>query len=120
MSHVPAKIRTTPAQRSSPNATRNAAKNVRRTPTTVTWFGVNGTRPMADINRSARRRTQASNRVVNIDLLSFCCLVRGLARFLVHLDHLRGDSIPRIAARFLVSVCAHAGSELGIPGQDDQ
>src|SRR5258708_8782362 len=117
MSHVPAKISTTPAQRSWPNATNVAATNVSIKPTTVTWFGVKGTRPIAAIKASARRRTQASNRVVNM-LLPW--LPSGLARFLVNLYHLRRDSVPRVAPRLLMPVSTHASSECGVSGQDDQ
>src|SRR2546422_1532550 len=65
MSQVPAKMSTTPAQRSCPNAASPAARNVSASPTTVTWFGVSGVRPSAVIKASAWRRTHASNRVVN-------------------------------------------------------
>src|ERR1700694_2411589 len=117
MSHVPAKISTTPAQRRSPKATSVAAKKVNASPTTVTWFGVKGTRPTADIKASARRRTHASNRVVNMALVlslhshSRCEPCR-LARFLVNLDHLRRDGVPRIPPRLLMPVSAHATSQL--------
>src|SRR5258708_33930962 len=116
MSHVPAKISTTPAQRSWPNATNVAATHVRLKPTMVPWFGVGGTRPIAAIKASARRRTQASNRVVNMPLPWLPC---GLARFLVNLYHLRRDSVPRVAPRFLVPVSTHASSEAGASGRND-
>src|SRR5229473_5137510 len=117
MSQVPAKIRTTPARSRWPNAASVAAMNVNTNPTTVTWFGVNGTRPAAAIKASARRRTQASNRVVNM-LLPW--LPSGLARLLVDLYHLRRDSVPRVAPRLLMPVTAHASSECGVSSQDDQ
>src|SRR3981189_3304021 len=125
MSQGPATISTTPAQRSSPKATSVAATNVSSSPTTVTWFGVKGTRPSADIKASALRRTHASNRVVNKALfLSLRLQSRGepcrLASFFVDLDHLRSDGIPGIPSRLLMSVGAHATAQLGIPGQDDQ
>src|ERR1700688_2855224 len=117
MSQVPAKISTTPAHCQWPKAMSPAATNVSSSPTTVTWFGVNGTRPIAAINASARRRTQASNRVVNMLLPR---LVRGLARLLIDFNHLRRDSAPGVAPRLLVPVSPHACSELGVPRQDDQ
>src|SRR5450759_5631359 len=121
MSHVPAKIRTTPAHRSWPKATRNAAANVSATPTTVTWFGVKGTRPTADIRASALRRTQVSNRVVNMSLPWLPGRVAcGLARFFVNLDHLCRDSIPGVPAGLFVPERAHPTSQLGVPSQDDQ
>src|SRR5712692_2509424 len=99
MSHVPAKISTTPAHLSCPKAASEAATKVRTRPTTVIWFGVKGTRPTADIKASALRRTQASNRVVNMAYLSFRgWLLCRLTCPLVHLDHLRGDRLPRVAA----------------------
>src|ERR1700687_1860482 len=121
MSQVPAKIRTTPAHRSWPKATRDAATNVRTRPTTVTWLGVNGTRPMAAIRASARRRTHASNRVVNIAHLGLCRLSSRCAScILVSLNHPRSDCLPCVAPRFLVSVGAHAAPQLSVPGKDDQ
>src|SRR5258708_15109941 len=117
MSQVPAKISTTPAQRSWPNATSIAATKVSINPTTVTWFGVNGTRPIAAIKASARRRTQASNRVVNM-LLPW--LPSGLARFLVDLYHLGRDSVPCVAPRLLMPVSPHPSSKCGLSRQDDQ
>src|SRR5260370_36420044 len=121
MSQVPAKIRTTPARSRWPNAASVAAMNVNTNPTTVTWFGVSGTRPAAAITASARRRTQASNRVVNMSLPWLArSFVRGLACFFVDLDHLRRDSVPRVAPRFVVPVRSHPASQLGVPGQDDQ
>src|SRR3982074_575433 len=121
MSHVPARMSTTPAHRSWPNAASAAAPNVRTMPTTVTWFGVRGTRPMADIKASARLRTQASNRVVNIRLLSKPHGERrGFARLFVHLDHPRSDRVPCVAASLLVTVGAHPTSQLRVSPQDDQ
>src|SRR5579859_6724860 len=109
MSQVPAKMRTTPAQRNWPNAARPDARTVAQRPTTVTWFGVSGTRPAADISASARRRTQASNRVVNICHLDVPGRLRGghLDRFLVDLDHLRRHRIPRVPTGLLERVSAH-------------
>src|ERR1700686_180747 len=121
MSHVPARISTTPAQCSWPNAISDAATKVRIMPTTVTWFGVRGTRPTADINASARRRTQASNRVVNMHLLSqLRCEYRSLARLLIHLDHLRRHCLPCVAAGLLMPVGAHPSSQVSITREDDQ
>src|ERR1700716_2190374 len=95
--------------------------NVSTSPTTVTWFGVKGTRPMADIKASALRRTQASNRVVNMILLALPCPVTcQLACFPVNLDHLRRDSLPRVPARLLMSVGAYSRSKVRVPGEDDQ
>src|ERR1700686_2455306 len=94
-----------------------AATNVSIKPTTVTWFGVKGTRPTAAIKASALRRTQASNRVVNM-LLPW--LSSGLARFLVNLYHLRRDCVPCVAPCLLMPVCPHARPERGVAGQDDQ
>src|ERR1700676_90722 len=109
MSHVPAKIRTTPAHCRWPKAISPAATKVSATPTTVSWFGVKGTRPTADIKASAWRRTQASNRVVNMTLLGVLRHgLRGFARFLVDLDHLRGDCVPRVAPCLLVPIFTHA------------
>src|ERR1700694_3342692 len=98
---------------------------VSATPTTVIWFGVTGTRPSADINASARRRTQASNRVVNIYLLNSPGVRHDAAgcrraRLFVDLDDLGSHRLPRIAPCFLVSVGAHPAPELGVPGEDDQ
>src|SRR6267143_3584698 len=107
MSIVPATIRTTPAQRSWPSAVNTAATNVSATPITVIWFGVKGMRPSADINASARRRTQSSNRVVNIQLLD---LAGGGARLLVNLDDLRGDYLPPKATSLLVPVRAQGAA----------
>src|SRR5258708_34473040 len=121
MSHVPATISTTPAQRRSPKAISVAAAKVNSSPTTVTWFGVKGTRPRADINASALRRTHTSNRVVNIALLAQPrCEPCGLARLLVNLYHLRRDCVPGISPRLLMPIGAHAVAQLGIPRQDDQ
>src|SRR2546430_8245468 len=110
MSQVPAKIRTTPAQRSCPNAASPAATTVSPKPTTVTWFGVSGVRPSAVINASARRRTQASNRVVNIGHLQRLWAARGegLARLLVNLDDLGRHAVPGVSARLVERVVAHA------------
>src|SRR5437588_12276755 len=122
MSQVPAKIRTTPAQRNCPNAASPAATTVSAKPTTVTWFGVSGVRPSAVISASARRRTQASNRVVNI-----CHLKRpwaagreGLARLLVDLDDLRRHAVPGVAARLAKRVITHPPPQLTIARQDDE
>src|SRR5713226_2974959 len=118
MSQVPAKIRTTPAQRSWPRAASDAATKVKMRPTTVTWFGVKGTRPMADIRASALRRTQASNRVVNMAYLSFRgWLLCRLTCLLVHLDHLRGDRLPRVAAGFFMTVRPHAPAKICVAGE---
>src|ERR1700694_5584227 len=94
-----------------------AAAKVSTNPTTVTWFGVNGTRPTAAIKASALRRTQASNRVVNM-LLPW--LPSRLARFLVNLDHLRRHGVPRVAPGLRMAVRAHARPQLRVPRQDDQ
>ena len=96
MSHVPAKMSTTPAQRSWPNAARPAATQVRANPTTVTWLGVMGERPSAAISASACLRTQASNRVVNTAHLQRGYELPGesLARVQIDLDHLGGDVLP--------------------------
>src|SRR5437764_15151038 len=104
MSKVPPNARTTPAQRSWPAPARIAARNAIEVPTTVIWFGVTGSEASADINLSAWRRTQASNRVVNIDHLKAGFVrSRGLARHLpglfVDLDDLRRDRRPRVALR---------------------
>src|SRR5690349_23201733 len=108
MSHVPARIRTTPAQRSWPNAIRPDAKNVSTTPTTVTWFGVRGDRPSAEISASAWRRTQASNRVVNIGHLhrrSWPARHR-LAGFVVDVDDIGRHRRPRVATGLFHRVVA--------------
>src|SRR5437879_10724595 len=103
MSHVPAKISTTPAHRRWPKATRPAARKVSPRPTTVTWLGVIGLRPSADTSASAWRRTQASNRVVNTGHLQCCRRSCGecLTRLLVDLDDLRCDKLPRVASGLL-------------------
>src|SRR5437773_11190814 len=106
MSHVPATTRTTPAHRSCPKATSPAAKTVRATPTTVTWLGVRGERPSAEISASAWRRTPASNRVVNSCHLHFhrglgC---KRLARLVVDLDHLGRAAVPGVASSLLHSL----------------
>src|SRR5690348_2039573 len=122
MSHVPAKIRTTPAHRRCPNAARPAASTVSAKPTTVTWFGVSGVRPSAVMSASARRRTHASNRVVNTRHLQSAGRLRGerLARFLVDLDDLGHDGGPRIATRLADRVLGHARAEVAVTRQDDQ
>src|SRR5437868_1839100 len=122
MSHVPAKMRTTPAQRSWPNAARPAARNVSARPTTVTWFGVNGVRPSAVISASARLRTQASNRVVNTAYLQGRHRLRGesFARVLIDVDDVRGNQLPRVAARLLERIVGKPAAELLVAGQDDQ
>ena len=66
---------------------------------TVIWLGVMGMRPSADINASARRRTQASNRVVNIYLLDPPCGRH--SRLFVDLDDLRSHDVPSEAVRLL-------------------
>src|SRR5712664_1235450 len=123
MSNVPANARTTPAQRRSPNDVRTAATNVSATPTTVIWLCVTGMRPSADINASARRRTQASNRVVNIDLLDSTGLCPDAAGrslgLLIDLDDLGGYGLPPKSACLLVSVIAHPAPKIGVPGKDD-
>src|SRR5258706_10584784 len=117
MSNVQENASTTPAQRSSPNAARTAARKVNSVPTTVIWLGVTGRRPNAAINRSAWRRTQASNRVVNMALHRTS---RCRARLFVHLDHLRRHRRPRVLLGLLESSRAHAAPQLGVAGQDDQ
>src|SRR5690349_11435015 len=122
MSHVPATMRTMPAQRSWPIATSPAAKNVNASPTTVTWFGVNGVRPSAFINASALRRTHASNRVVNTAYLQGRDGLRG-ARFAgvdVDIDDLRRDGLPRVASRLLERVRGKTRAELGVAREDHE
>src|SRR5260370_40239469 len=106
MSHVAARIRTSPAQRRCPNAISPAAKKVRARPTTVTWLGVSGVRPSALINASAWRRNQASNRVVNTRHLQLsrglCC--KDFARLLVDVDDVRRHPVPRIAVGLLHAI----------------
>src|SRR5215510_16222323 len=121
MSHVPARISTTPAQRRSPKAISPAATNVSTTPTTVTWFGVSGDRPSALMSASAWRRTQTSNRVVNTSHLH--SLGRGREReacLVVDIDNFRSDDVPGVAPRLLERVFAQAGTQLGVARQDDQ
>src|SRR5712692_11074137 len=99
MSNVPAKASTTPPHRSWPNAVRTAATNVSAVPTTVIWFGVTGSRRTADINASACRRTQASNRVVNIHHLKFPYGVSPFAQppgLLIDAHDPRSDLLPGI------------------------
>src|SRR4029077_12827270 len=125
MSKVPANARTKPPQRRWPSAASTAAPNVSATPMTVIWLGVIGMRPTADINASARRRTQVSNRVVNIHLLELSCggvdPAQGHCyRLVVDLDDLRRHDVPPKAAGFLVPVGAHAAPEVGVPRKDDQ
>src|SRR4029077_511375 len=106
----PANARTTPPQRSWPNAASTAATKVRATPMTVIWLGVTGMRPSAVISASARRRTQASNRVVNMDLLGATGDHRH--RLFVDLDDLRRHRLPSVATGFLVAVCAHSPAQV--------
>src|SRR2546430_12914960 len=122
MSQVPAKIRTTPAQRSCPNAASPAARNVSASPTTVTWFGVSGVRPSAVIKASACRRTQASNRVVNTGHLQRFCGSDGqrLASLLVDLDDLGSNQLPRVTARLLPPVVGEPATELRPAREDHQ
>src|SRR6266700_3341461 len=122
MSNVPAKARTTPPHRSCPDATSTAAANVSAVPTTVIWFGVTGSRLSAVISACARRRTQASNRVVNIHHLSrhHLSLRAHLARFLVYLQDLRRDLLPCITAGLLDPVVAHPAPQRRVARQDDQ
>src|SRR5207248_8503463 len=113
---------TPPAQRRDPTATATAARNVRATPTTVTWLGVSGVRPSAVIRASAWRRTQASNRVVNTCHLH---LSRGLggklpARLVIDLDDLSRDCLPRVPARLLHPIVAEPVAQLAVARQDDQ
>src|SRR4029077_13622529 len=98
MSHVPAKISTTPAHLSWPNAARPAARKVIPVPMNVTWFGVRGVRPSAVTSASARRRTQASNRVVNTAHLQVGRMRRRQrrARLLVDADDLGRHAVPRV------------------------
>src|SRR5579864_7135104 len=114
MSQVPAKISTTPAHRSCPKATRPDAKKVSARPTTVIWLGVIGKRPIAVITASARRRTHASNLVVNTaHLQSLQRLLDGhAARLLVDLQHLRRDRDPRVAPRLLDRIHANPAAQL--------
>src|SRR5712692_10434719 len=123
MSNVPAKASTTPPHRSWPNAVSTAATNVSAVPTTVIWFGVTGSRRSADISVSACRRTQASNRVVNIHQLSFVHSLSLFAQppgFSIDVHDLRGDFLPGIAARLLETVCAHPPSQLLVARQNNQ
>src|SRR5260370_28175717 len=97
MSKVPAKASTTPPHRSWPNAVSTAAAKVSAVPTTVIWFGVTGSRWIADMSASAWRRTHASNRVVNTDHLSRSddpSLAAQPARFLVDSHDLSGTLLP--------------------------
>src|SRR5712664_1425592 len=123
MSNVPAKARTTPPHRSGPPAVSTAATNVSAVPTTVIWFGVTGRRRSADINASAWRRTQASNRVVNIHHLSgtdsFLSSAE-LTRLVVDSDDPAGDLLPGIPASLLETVGAHPASQLLIAREHDQ
>src|SRR5258705_4756678 len=126
MSNVPANPRTTPAHRRWPNAASTAATKVSATPMTVIWLGVIGMRPTADINASALRRTQASNRVVNIHLLDLS-RVRGGSnvgltrcrrpRLVVDLDDLRSHDVPPIAAGPFLGVWGPLGPGGGVPAQ---
>src|SRR5438128_11895432 len=120
MSHVPAKIRTTPAHLKCPNAARPAAMKVRANPTTVIWLGVTGERPSADISASAWRRTHDSNRVVYTCPLELSGRPRGhvFARLVVNLEHIGGDLVPRVATRFLQGVVGEPAAQLFIPGED--
>src|SRR2546430_528589 len=122
MSHVPAKMSTTPAQRSWPNAARPAARKVSPRPTTVTWFGVRGVRPNAAISASACLRTQASNRVVNTAYLQRRQGFRGEcpARVLIDVDDLGSDQLPRVAARLLERVVAKPRAQLRVASEDDE
>src|ERR1700730_1178142 len=123
MSNVPAKARTTPPQRSWPPAVSTAATKVSAVPSTVIWFGVTGRRPSAAIRDSACRRTQASNRVVNIQHLSrtdHLSLRAYLASLAIDLEHLRSDLFPCVAAGLLEPVCAHPVPKLGVARKDDQ
>src|SRR5438046_48810 len=103
-------------------ATSVAARNVSATPTTLTWFGVSGLRPSADTSAWAWRRTQASNRVVNTRHLQRPGRLRGkrLPCFLVDLDDLCRDCVPRVASGLLQRVLAQAPAQLGVARQDDQ
>src|SRR6266852_1123001 len=123
MSNVPAKASMTPPHRRSPNAVSTAATKVSAVPTTVIWFGVTGSRWSADIRASAWRRTQASNRVVNIHHLPGAhrlSLFAQPARFPINVHDLRSDLLPGIAARLLQTVSAHPASQLLIAREDDQ
>src|SRR5207248_11179056 len=119
MSNVPANASTSPAGRSCPVPASNAARNVRAVPTTVIWFGVTGSRPRADIRLSAWRRTQASNRVVNMHLLEHAGRRRA-PRLLVYLDDLGRDRGPRIARRLGEACRAHPRPKLAVAGENDQ
>src|SRR6185312_17398610 len=124
MSNVPANASTTAAHTRSPRPVRKAAPKVSSVPTTVIWFGVTGRRPRADISASARRRTQASNLVVNIAHLRGPAILardaRGLARLAINVDHLRGHAVPRVPARLVIAVGAEPAAQLRVPGQDHQ
>src|SRR5260370_34882531 len=123
MSKVPEKDSTTPPHRRWPNAVSTAAAKVSAVPTTVIWFGVTGSRWIADMSASAWRRTHASNRVVNIDHLSRSdglSLGAQLARFLVDSHDLRGNLLPGIAASLLQTVSAHSEPQLLIARQDTE
>src|SRR5690348_3686016 len=122
MSQVPASTRTTPAQRRCPKAINPAAKNMSATPTTVTWLGVSGVRPSAVISASACRRTQASNRVVNIRHLQLHRGLRGLclARLLVDVDDLGRDPVPRVAPSLFQAIVGEPVPKLRVAGQDHE
>src|SRR5215467_5783233 len=122
MSHVPARISTTPAHRRWPNAISPAAKKVRATPTTVTWLGVSGVRPSAVISLSALRRTQASNRVVNTGHLQLSCRLRGecAARLLINVDNLCRDPVPGVASGLLDAVVREPMAKLRVSGEDHE
>src|SRR5581483_658529 len=121
MSKVPPNASTMPAASSCPAATRIAARKAIDVPTTVIWFGVTGSDARRDMKRSAFRRTQASNRVVNMHHLKFRHAgARGISRLAVDLQHLLGDGAPRIALRLRVSGGTHPLAQLLIARKDHE
>src|SRR5581483_6815322 len=121
MSKVPPNASTMPAASSCPAATRIAARKAIDVPTTVIWFGVTGSDARRDMKRSAFRRTQASNRVVNMHHLKLRDAGASLlARLPVDLQHLLGHGAPRISLRLRVPEGAHALAQLLVPCKDDE
>src|SRR5947209_5166954 len=82
-------------------------------PATVTWLGVTGRRATAAASRSALRRTQAWNLLVNI----FDSRTRDLASAAVDVDDAGGDLAPGVAASLGQPAGSQSRAQVAVAGE---
>src|SRR5438552_14928923 len=113
MSKVPLKASTMPAASRYPKPASAPAANVTSIPATVTWLGVTGRRATAAASRSALRRTQAWNLLVNI----FDSRTRDLASAAVDVYDAGGDLAPGVAASFGQPAGSQSRAQVAVAGE---